>query len=207
MSIALYHHPYSRAAGVVWTLEEVGVPYELRYVDLMKGEHKSPEMLALNPMGKVPILVDDQTVVTEGAAIALYLADRYAPGSLAPLLDDPVRGAYLRWTFFAPSVVEPGAMAKASGWTFKVSSAGFGAYEDMLTAIIHAIGAGPWLLGERFTMADVVFGGTLRYMLQFKMIEPQPAFTAYVQRLNERPAYQRSLAKNAAVIAEHGLAQ
>jgi glutathione S-transferase len=77
----------------------------------------------------------------------------------------------------------------------------------MLTAITHAIGEGPWLLGERFTMADVVFGGTLRYMMQFKMIEPQPAFTAYVQRLNERPAYQRSLAKNAAVIAEHGLGQ
>ena len=77
----------------------------------------------------------------------------------------------------------------------------------MLTAIAHAIGAGPWLLGERFTMADVVFGGTLRFMLLFKMIEPQPAFTAYVARLDERPAYQRSLARNAAVIAEHGLAQ
>jgi glutathione S-transferase len=173
----------------------------------MKGAHKAPEMLALNPMGKVPILVDDQTIVTEGAAIALYLADRYAPGRLAPVLDDPARGAYLRWALFAPSVVEPGAMAKANGWTFKVSAAGFGAYEDMLTAIAHAIGAGPWLLGERFTMADVVFGGTLRFMLLFKMIEPQPAFTAYVARLDERPAYQRSLARNAAVIAEHGLAQ
>ena len=76
MSIVLYHHPFSRAAGVVWMLEEVGVPYELRFVDIMKGAQKAAELVALNPMGKLPILVDGDAVVTESAAIGLYLADR-----------------------------------------------------------------------------------------------------------------------------------
>src|SRR3954465_13846414 len=111
MSIVLFHHPFSRAAGVVWMLEEVGVPYELRHVDIMKGAQKEKDFLALNPMGKLPTLVDGDVVVTESAAIGLYLADRYAYGKLSPKVDDPKRGTYLRWSLFAPSVVEPGAMA------------------------------------------------------------------------------------------------
>src|SRR6476469_8732643 len=99
-SIVLYHHPFSRAANVVWMLEEVGAPYELRFVDIMKGEQKKPDILALNRMGKLPIVVDDGTVVTEAAAIAMYLGDRYAYGKLAPKVDDPARGTYFRWTFF-----------------------------------------------------------------------------------------------------------
>jgi glutathione S-transferase len=205
MAVVLYHHPYSRAANVVWMLEEVGVPYELRWVDIMAGAQKSPEMLALNPMGKLPVITDGAAVVSESAAIGLYLADRYSSGVLAPKLDDPARGAYLRWIFFAPSVIEPAAAAKPSGGNFNAGAVGWGTYEAMVGAAEAAIGKGPWLLGERFTMADVIFGGTLRYMLMFKMIEPKPAFEAYVARLEARPAYQRSAAKNAAVMAEHGL--
>ncbi len=205
MAIVLYHHPFSRAAGVLWMLEEVGVPYELRFVDLMKGEQKSPAIVALNRMGKLPILTDGDAVVTEGAAIGLYLADRYAPGRLAPAVDDPARATYLRWSLFAPSVVEPGAMAKAGGWTFKASQAGWGDYDAMLGAMEGALADGEYLLGERFSMADVIFGGTVRYMLRFKMIEARPVFTAYAERLDARPALQRADAKNAEVIAAHGL--
>src|SRR6185369_1910998 len=171
--IVLYHHPFSRAANVVWMLEELGTPYELRFVDLMKGVQKAPEITALNPMGKLPILVDGDAVVTESAAIALYLADRYSYGKLAPRVDDPARATYLRWSFFAPSVIEPGAMAKMQGWTFKEGQAGWGGFEAMLTAIESAVSNGDFLLGETFSMADVVFGGTLRYMMMFKMIEPR----------------------------------
>lgn len=205
MAITLYHHPFSRAAGVLWMLEEVEAPYELRYVDLMKGAQKSPEILALNAMGKLPVLVDGDAVVTESAAIALYLADRYAYGRLAPRVDDPARGTYLRWSFFAPSVIEPGCMAKMSGWTFRESAAGFGSYDAMLSAIEGAVSKGDYLLGGTFSMADAILGGSLRYMLMFKMIEPRPAFSAYVERLTSRPAYVRAEAKNAAVREEHGL--
>lgn len=205
MSIVLYHHPFSRASGVVWMLEEVGVPYELRYVDIMAGAQKAPEILALNPMGKLPILTEGDVVVTEGAAIGLYLADKHAYGRLAPKVDDPARATYLRWSFFAPSVIEPGAMAKAGGWAFKEGQAGWGSYETMLTAVESAVTGRQFLLGDTFSMADVIFGGTLRYMLTFKMLEARPAFTAYSERLAARPALQRADARNAAISEERGL--
>jgi glutathione S-transferase len=205
MSIVLYHHPYTRASNVVWMLEEVAQPYELRPVDVMKGAHKAPELVALNPMGKLPILTDGDTVVTESAAIALYLADRYAYGRLAPRVDDPARATYLRWSLFAPSVIEPGVMARQGGWAYKEAQAGWGSYETMLNAMESAIAGRAYLLGDQFSMADVVFGGTLRFMLAFKTIEARPSFTAYAERLAQRPALQRAEARNAAQRAELGL--
>lgn len=205
MAITIYHHPFSRAAGTLWMLEEVGQPYTLRFVDITKGEQKSPEILAKNPMGKLPILEDGEVVVTENAAIGLYLADRYAPGRLAPALDDPRRGTYLRWSLFAPSVVEPGAMAKAAGWDYKPGQAGWGTHEAMLEAMSAALTGRDFLLGAEFSMADAIFGGTLRYMLRFGMLEARPVFTAYAERLGQRPALQRADARNAAVMKEHGI--
>jgi glutathione S-transferase len=203
--IQLYHHPFSRAAGVLWTLEEVGEPYELVHVDILKGAQKTGDVIATNPMGKVPLLVDGDAVVTEGAAIALYLADRYALGRLAPALDDPRRGTYLRWTLFAPSVIEPGAMAALNNWQVKPSQAGWGDHASMLITIDAAIGAGPFVCGEMFTIADVVFGGTLRYMTTFKMVTPSPAVEAYLGRLNARPGLQRADARNAQIAKDLGL--
>ena len=205
MAITLYHHPFTRAANVVWMLEELGNDYELRFVDTMKGAHKAPEILALNPMGKVPILTDGDVVVTESAAIGLYLADRYSLGKLAPTPDDPARAAYLRWSFFAPSVIEPGMMAKANGWQFRASNAGWGTYESMLAAMESAIAGKTYVLGDRFSMADCIFGGTIRYMLRFKLLEPTPTFSAYAERLAARPAAQRTDARNAAIMKERGL--
>jgi glutathione S-transferase len=205
MAIVLYHHPFSRAANVVWMLEEIGQPYELRYVDLKAGAQKAPEILALNRMGKLPILVDGDAVVTESAAVALYLGDRYAYGRLAPRVDDPARGTYLRWAFFAPSVIEPGAAAKGSGWAFREGNAGWGSYEAMLAAMEGALEGRDFVLGGAFSMADIVLGGTIRYMAGFKMIEARPAFAAYAERLAARPAFQRAEARNAAVREEHGL--
>jgi glutathione S-transferase len=205
MTVTLFHHPFSRAANVVWMLEEAGVPYQLRWVDMMGGAQKSSDLLALNPMGKLPVLVDGDVTVTESAAIGLYLADRYAAGRLAPALDDPARGTFLRWAFFTPSVMEPAAAARTSGGEFNVRAIGWGNYDDMVSATASALAAGPYILGERFSMVDTILGGTLRYMLMFKMMEPTPLFTAYVSRLESRPAFQRAKDRNAAVMAEHGL--
>lgn len=203
--LTLFHHPFSRAAGTVWALEELEQPYELKFLDMMKGAHKSPEILKLNPMGKLPTLVDGDVVVTESAAIALYVADRYAPGKLAPALDDPRRGPYLRWSLFAPSVIEPGSLARAQKWDFKPSQAGWGDYDAMMSAISAAVAKGPFLLGDMFSMADVVFGGTLRYMTMFGMMKPTPEVGAYLATLNARPALKRADEKNMAVMKEHGL--
>ena len=203
--IKLYHHPFSRAAGVVWTLEEVGEPYELVPVDITKGAQKTGDVIENNPMGKIPVLVDGDTVVTEAAAIALYMADRYAHGRLAPKLDDPRRATYLRWTLFAPSVIEPGSLAKANNWQYRPGQAGWGDHESMLATIDVAIADGRFLCGELFTIADVVFGGTLRYMKMVKLLTPSPAVEGYLARLAERPALQRTDARNEKIAKELGL--
>jgi glutathione S-transferase len=205
MSIVLYHHPFSRAAGTLWILEEVGAPYELRWVDLMAGEQKKPELTKLNPMGKLPTLVDGDVVVSEAAAIGLYLADRYASGRLAPKIDEPARGTYLRWSLFAPSVIEPGSIAKMNEWSFRDGQAGWGKYDSMIAAMESAIEGKDFVLGKQFSMADCIFGGTVRFMLTFKMLEPRPLFTAYAERLNQRPALQRADARNMAIAKERGL--
>lgn len=206
-NLILYHHPYSRAAGVIWMLEELGLPYDLRYVDMMQGEQHSSEFLAKNPMGKLPTLIDGNITITEAAAIGIYLADRYSLGTFAPQLDEPSRATYLRWILFAPSVMEPGCYAHMSKWDYRPGAAGWGTYENMLTSIEEAIGQGPWLLGDRFTMADIIFGGTLRYMLRFKMIEARPSFTAYAERLDARPASQLAAKKNDEIAKAHGLGE
>jgi glutathione S-transferase len=205
MAITLYHHPFSRAAGIIWPLEECGVSYELKFVDLMKGEHKQGDVAKLNRMGKLPVLTDGDVVVTEAAAINLYLADRYAYGTLAPKVDDPRRGTYLRWSLFSPSVVEPGATAKLQKWDFKPSQVGWGTYDDMIAALETALEGKDYILGKEFSMADCIFGGTLRFMMMFKMIDPKPVFTAYVERLNARPALKRADERNQKVMAEHGI--
>ena len=205
MTITLYHHPYSRAATSVWALEEIGQPYQLHYVDIMKGEQKAPDIVALNPMGKLPILTDGDAVVTENAAISLYLGDRYSAGKLAPAIDDAKRAPYLRWSLFAPSVIEPGSMAKQAKWEAKPSQVGWGEYDTMVKAMETAIADRDFVLGSSFSMADVIFGGTISYMLKFKLLEPKPTLVAYAERLAQRPAAQRADAKNAAVMTEHGL--
>ena len=205
MSITLYHHPFSRAANVVWFLEEIGVPYELRFVDLMKGGQKASDIVALNPMGKVPILRDGDLVVTEAAAIGLYLADRYSLGRLAPSPDELARGAYLRWCLFAPSVIEPAVSARSADAQFKPSQVGWGTYESVIASMESAVAGRSYVLGDRFSMADCIFGGAVRYLLRFKLIEATPTLTAYAERLAARPAAQRADAKNTAIAKEHGL--
>ncbi|MEQ9497610.1 MAG: glutathione S-transferase family protein [Deltaproteobacteria bacterium] len=205
MTLKLLHHPFTRAGGTVWALEEVGEPYELVYVDIMKGEHKQPDVKNKNRMGKLPTLIDGDTIVTEAAAIALYLADHYALGRLAPAHDAPERATYLRWSFYAPSVIEPGCAAHSSKWAFEPSRIGWGTYEEMLDTISGAIGDGPFLCGEQFTMADVVFGGTVRFMVQFGMLEKRPEYMAYLERLNARPALIKANEINAAIAKEKGL--
>lgn len=205
MTITLHHHPFSRAATVVWMLEELGQPYELQYVDILSGVQKKEPFRKLNPMGKVPTLIDGDAVVTESAAIATYLADKYSLGTLAPALDSPERGTYLRWLFYPSAVIEPGCMAKAANWEYKPGSAGWGTYEEILDTISTAIGDGPWLLGERFSMADVVFGGTVRWMTMFGMLEKRPEYMAYVDRMNARPASIEAQKINDAIVEERGL--
>ncbi|MEL6188251.1 MAG: glutathione S-transferase, partial [Myxococcota bacterium] len=143
MTVVAHHHPFTRAASIVSMLEEVETPYELKYIDIMTGEQKQPSFLELNPMGKVPVIQDGEVIISEVAAIGLYLADRYASERLAPALDDPARGAYLRWSLFGPSVIEPAAYMAANNIEYGAGQAGWGEFQAMQATLEHAIGDGP----------------------------------------------------------------
>ena len=151
-------------------------------------------MLALNPMGKVPVVVDDGVPVCESAAISIYLADKYPRAGLAPAPDSRDRPAYLRWIVFSVAAVEPALADKMSGRTLPPSQVGWGSIDDVLASLEAGVGPGRYVLGDRFSAADVMVGGALNWMLQIKVIDPRPAFTGYVDYLAERPARRRAMA-------------
>jgi glutathione S-transferase len=193
-TIEFYYNPMSRARIVHWMLEEVGAPYEIKSISFEAREHKSPEFLAINPMGKLPTIVHRGVVITETPAIITYLADAFPAKGLAPALDDPQRGTYLRWMFFAASCVEAAMLDKAFGREVppeKKGAVGYGSYADTLAAIERAITPGPFVLGERFSAVDLYLGSQVGYGLMFKTIEPNEAFAAYVERGRAREAFQR----------------
>jgi glutathione S-transferase len=193
--IVFYYNPMSRARTVHWMLEEVGQPYRLELLDFSKGEHKRPDFLAINPMGKLPALVHRGTVVTEAGAICAYLADAFPAAGLAPPPDSPQRGTYYRWMFFAAGCFEPAIIdhmleRPASD---RRSSMGYGCYEDTVNVIEKAVTPGPFILGDRFSAADVYVGSQMGFGMMMKSLEPRPAFGAYLGRLAERPAFKRAI--------------
>jgi glutathione S-transferase len=196
MPITLYYNPQSRARGTHWLLEEIGVPYTLAPVSFEDGSMRTPEFLAINPMGKVPAIVDDGVAVSEGVAIAIYLADKYkSPNDLAPAIDDPLRGEFLRWTVFYANI-EAAITQKFAGFEMGRVQAGWGSVELVIDVLRERIGkADPWLLGERFTAADVVTGGGVVYAMRFNAFPKLPEFTAYAERLTARPAFLRANAQ------------
>jgi glutathione S-transferase len=200
-AIAFYHNPQSRGRIVHWMLEEVNAPYEIKVVDFDKKEHKSPEFLAINPMGKIPAIVHRNTVVTECAAICAYLADAFPSAGLAPALDDPQRGTYLRWLFFGAGCVEPAIIDHMFSRPppSRPTAMGYGNYPDTLNTLEKAVSPGPFILGERFSAADVYVGSAVGWGLAMKAVEPRPAFAAYVERVSQRSAYKRSMAQSEAL--------
>jgi glutathione S-transferase len=190
--ITLYHSPASRAFIAYWLLEELGVPFDVRTVDISKGEQKDPAYLKLNPAGKVPTLTDGKVVVSENPAIAIYLADRYSYGTLAPKIEDPARGAYLKWMVFSTAVVDPVASLHTRNIDLPGHGMSFGTFDDMVGVLTAALTGRKWLLGDRFTAADVVLGGSISFLLYRKVLPDHPALVEYNARLTRREAYHRA---------------
>lgn len=190
--ITLFHSPASRAFTAYWMLEEVGVPFDVQTVDIRKGEQKAPEYLKLNPAGKVPTLRDGEVVVSENPAIAIYLADRYSYGKLAPRIEDPERGEYLKWMVYATAVVDPVAFLHSKDIDVSGFSAGFGTFDDMVEVLSALLMERKYLLGDRFTAADVVLGATVSVLLHRQVLPEVAALVDYNGRLTARPAYQRA---------------
>jgi glutathione S-transferase len=199
--LTLYHAIPSRSSIVRWMLEEVGEPYEVRLLNLQAGDSRKPDYLAVNPMGKVPVIEHDGVVVTEAAAICTYLADAFPNAGLNVPVGDKRRGAYLKWLFFGPGCVEPAVTDRAfpRKEEARPSTLGYGDYDTVMDVMAKGVAAGPYLMGEQFTAADVIIGANLRWGMIFKLIPERPEFLAYVARLNERPALKRAEEKDAAL--------
>ncbi len=190
----LYWAPQTRAQRGIWMLEETGVEYEMVRVDLASSARMDdPDFAAASPMGKVPALVDGDVRMAESAAICLYLADRYAMGSLAPAPDDPQRGSYLYWTLYTPAVVEPAMSEKFNDVEPNRSRSGWGDFDLMIDTWDAALRDREWILGEQFTAADVMLGSSAIFLRMFGMLPETDHLDAYADRCAARPANQRAL--------------
>jgi glutathione S-transferase len=198
--LVLYHAAPSRSSIVHWMLEELGQPYELQMLSFKKGENRQPAYLAVNPMGKVPALKHGDTVITEAAAICTYLADEFPQAGLNIPVGDPRRGTYLKWLFFGPSCVEPAITERAFPRKEPParSALGFGDFDTVVDLLAKAAAAAsPYLLGHKFTAADVIIGSGLRWGTMFKLLPDRAEFKPYLATLAERPALRRATEKDA----------
>ena len=191
----LYWAPQTRSTRVIWMLEEAGVDYDLELVDIRAEDRAdSAEFLAASPMGKVPALVDGEVSMSESAAICIYVADRYRAGELAPAIDAPERGKYLYWTLYTPAVIEPAMSEKFNQVEPNRASSGWGDFGLMIETMAAGLEGRDWILGNRFTAADVMLGSSVVFLRMFEMLPDVAALHAYADRCLQRPAYQKALA-------------
>jgi glutathione S-transferase len=205
--VTLYHSPNTRSAGTFVLLEELGAPYDLHVLNMKAGEQRQAAYLAVNPMGKVPALRHGDALITEQVAIYLYLADLFPEAKLAPPIGDPLRGPYLRWMVYYGSCFEPGLVDRAlKREPGPLPMVPYGDFDTMLKTVTNQLARGPYMLGDRFSAADVLWGGALTWTTAFKIVPELPVIMDYVKRFGERPAVARVRAKDAELAAAHSAA-
>ncbi len=196
----LYYSPQTRAVRPRWLLEEIGAPYEIVSLDLQKGEHKKPDYVKIHPHGAVPALVDGDLAMFESAAICMYLADKFPEKKLAPAVGTPARGLYYQWVVYTMATLEPPVVdvflhtvmlpeAERSAAVVEKARATFATVAGVLS---NALAGRTFILGDQFSAADVLVGGTLAWAGFMGLLADHPTLQAYAQRLAERPAFQRS---------------
>ena len=191
----LYWCPRTRSFTALWLMEKTGQAYERVRIDISEGAQKTPEYLAINPMGKVPALQDGDATLAEAAAICAYVAERYPQAKLAPPLGDPKRAKYLYWLFFGPGCIEPAMVQLSTKIEMNPVAAGWGDAQRVFDVLDAALTTGPWLLGETFSAADILIGSGLNFAVRmFKMVPSRPSFERYVDACSARPAFQRASA-------------
>ena len=193
--LVFYTNPMSRGRIIRWMLEEVGQPYEAKILSWESGANRTPEYLAINPMGKVPAIVHKGVVVTECAAICAYLADAFPQANLAPPAGSPERGAYYRWLFFGAGPIEQGVAIQSLNVEVsdeQRSFLGCGFMGDVLDTLEGAVKDREFLAGDRFSAADLYIASHLQWGMNFGTIERRKAFETYSERHVNRPAALRA---------------
>jgi glutathione S-transferase len=200
--LVFYHAPNTRSTGVRVLLEALGAPFEMRVLNAKKGEQRQPAYLAVNPMGKVPAIVHRGALITEQPAIFIYLADLFPASGLAPALGDALRGPYLRWLAFYGGSFEPAlidrALQRAPG---SLAMSPYGDFETMFETLVAQLARGPWILGDRFSAADLLWGTALGWVTAFKLVPERAEVLAYAERVNARPAAVAVRAREAELAA------
>lgn len=194
--ITLFHRPKSRSTRFIFLLEELEAPYEIRLVTT-RSRDGTGEVDPANPHphGKVPAISDDGVVVFESPAIALYLTDKFPKNRLGPLAGEPGRGSYLSWLSYYTGVLEPAFMSKFMNTQVPRGTAGWVPLEEAMPTVVGVLSRGPYMLGERFSAADVLYGTTFAMFGQSPMVPRSPVVDEYVQRIVSRPAFARALAR------------
>jgi glutathione S-transferase len=202
--LTFYHSPNTRSSGTLILLEELGAPFELHAINMKAGEQRQPAYLAVNPLGKVPAIMHGDALVTEQVAIFLYLADLFPQAKLAPALDDPLRGPYLRWLVYYAAAFEPAVVDRAmKREPAPAAMSPYGDYDTMLTTLTDQLAKGPYILGERFSAADILWGTALTWMTMFKVVPELPVIMSYIARINARPSIAKVRAHDAELSAAH----
>lgn len=193
----LFWAPQTRSPRAFWMLEELGIHYDTELVGIRDSERNdSSEFLTASPMGKVPAIEDGDVSLSESAAICLYLADRYSLGDLAPALDSADRGKFLYWMLYTPTVVEPAMVEKLGQFKSNRRSNGWGDFDLMINTFDEALSDMEWILGERFSAADVMLGSSAIFLRMFEMLPETENLDAYADRCVARPAYVAALDKS-----------
>jgi len=198
-----YHSPQTRSSSVLVLLEELDAPYKLRDLNFKAGAQRQPDYLAVNPLGKVPAIVHNGALVTELGAVFIYLADAFPQKQLAPAIGDPLRGPYLRWLVFYGSAFEPAVMDRYMKKEPPRSTSAYGDFEGVMSLINDQLATGPYLLGERFTAADILWASALRWTTGFGLVPASPQITAYIDRVTSRPAFVRVAETDAQLLKVH----
>jgi glutathione S-transferase len=205
--LVFYYSPQTRSTGVRVLLEELGVPFTPQLVNIRSGDNLQEAFRTINPMGKVPAIRHNGAVVTEQVAIHIYLADAFPQAGLAPPIGDPLRGPYLRWLVFYGSCVEPAGVDRAlkrEAGTRAMSP--YGEFDTVASAITDQLRAGPWMLGDRYTAVDTLYGTALGWLTRFGIYPRGPEVDAFLTRFEGRPAVQAVNAEDAAEAAAPGRA-
>nr|WP_294557620.1 glutathione S-transferase family protein [uncultured Rhodopila sp.] len=200
--VILFHAPQSRSSGTLVLLEELGAPYELRVLNMKAGENREAAYLAVNPMGKVPAILHGGVLVTEQIAISIYLADLFPAAGLAPLPEDPRRGPYLRWMAFYAGSFEPAVVDRAlKREPGPQAMSPYGSFDAVMAALTAQLRAGPFILGEQFSAADVLWGSALQWTTMFGIVPKTLEIDAFIERTATRPAALRMRDKDAQLAA------
>jgi glutathione S-transferase len=197
--IKFYWCPNTRAARIAWFLEELGEPFEPVKIDIRDADApRDPDFAKASPMGKVPAISIGDAHLSDSAAIALYLADRFPEAVLAPALHDPSRAQYLYWMVFTPGFIEPAMAERLMKFPTNKAQLAWGDYPSVVATVETGLSDKEWLLGDTFCAADVLVGSIVNFMKMFGAMDENPILEAYLERCLARPAFQRAIAMNEA---------